>query len=47
MFAGQTVGNKMGKDDMWLASFMQYDLRYFDLEQKILLSFDNLFGPSL
>jgi hypothetical protein len=34
-------------DDIWLASFMRYDLGYFDLEQKTLQPLDNPFGPRL
>jgi hypothetical protein len=34
-------------DGIWLASFMHYDLGYFDLEQKTLQPLDNPFGPRL
>ena len=30
-FAGQAVGIKEVNDDIWLVSFMDYDLGYFDL----------------
>ena len=32
---------------IWLASFMHYDLGYFDLEQKTLQPLDNPFGTRL
>jgi len=32
VFAGQTVGTKQTDDKIWLVSFMQYDLGYFDDE---------------
>jgi hypothetical protein len=32
VFAGQTVGIKQVDDRIWLASFMDYDLGYFDDE---------------
>jgi hypothetical protein len=35
-FAGQAVGIKEGHDDIWLVSFMDYDLGYFDLETRVL-----------
>ena len=31
-FAGQTVGIKQADEHIWLVSFMQYDLGYFDDE---------------
>jgi hypothetical protein len=34
-------------DDIWLASFMDYDLGYFDLETRVLEPLDNPFGPRL
>jgi hypothetical protein len=36
VLAGQKPGIKEADDGIWLASFMQYDLGYFDLEQKTL-----------
>ena len=36
MLAGQKLGIKEVDEGIWLASFMHYDLRYFDLEQKTL-----------
>ena len=47
VLAGQAVGIKEVQDDIWLVSFMDYDLRYFDLETRVLESLDNPFGPSL
>jgi putative transposase len=34
VFAGQAVGIKEVHDDIWLVSFMDYDLGYFDLETR-------------
>ena len=34
MLAGQKLGIKEVDDGIWLASFMDYDLGYFDLEQR-------------
>jgi putative transposase len=36
VFAGQPVGIKEVHDDVWLVSFMDYDLGYFDLETRVL-----------
>ena len=47
VFAGQSVGIKQVSDQLWLVSFMDYDLGYFDLEQKTLQPLDNPFGPRL
>ena len=33
--------------DIWLVSFMDYDLWYFDLETRVLEPLDNPFGPRL
>jgi hypothetical protein len=41
VFAGQKLGIKEVDDGIWLASFMHYDLGYFDLEQKTLQPLDN------
>src|SRR5256885_5559360 len=34
-------------DDIWLVSFMDYDLGYFDLETRVLEPLENPFGPKL
>jgi hypothetical protein len=34
-------------DDIWLVSFMDYDLGYFDLETRVLEPLDKPFGPKL
>jgi len=47
VLAGQKLGIKEVDEGIWLASFMQYDLGYFDLEQKTLQPLDNPFGPRL
>jgi hypothetical protein len=47
VLAGQKLGIKEVDEGIWLASFIQYDLGYFDLEQKTLQSLDNPFGTRL
>ena len=47
VFAGQTVGIKGVHDDIWLVSFMDYDLGYFDLGTRVLEPLENPFGPKL
>ncbi|MEA2870422.1 MAG: hypothetical protein QOH67_398 [Hyphomicrobiales bacterium] len=44
VLAGQKLGIKEVDEGIWLASFMHYDLGYFDLEQKTLQPLDNPFG---
>jgi hypothetical protein len=36
-----------GHDDIWLVSFMDYDLGYFDLETRVLEPLENPFGPKV
>ena len=47
VFAGQAVGLKEVHDDIWLVSFMDYDLGYFDLEARVLEPLENQFGPKV
>ncbi|WP_411909009.1 MULTISPECIES: helix-turn-helix domain-containing protein [unclassified Mesorhizobium] len=47
VFAGQTVGIKQIEDHIWLASFMDYDLGYFDDETFRLEPLHNPFGPKV
>ena len=47
VFAGQTVGIKQVEDHIWLASFMDYDLGYFDDETCKLEPLQNPFGPKV
>jgi len=47
VFAGQAVGIKEVQDDIWLVSFMDYDLGYFDLETRVLEPLENAFGPKV
>ena len=47
VFAGQTVGIKQVEDRIWLASFMDYDLGYFDDETGRLEPLENPFGPKV
>jgi putative transposase len=47
VFAGQTVGIKQVDDHLWLASFMRYDLGYFDDEACRLEPIANPFGPKV
>jgi putative transposase len=47
VFAGQAVAIKEVHDDIWLVSFMDYDLGYFDLETRVLEPLENPFGPKV
>jgi putative transposase len=47
VFAGQNVGIKQVSEEIWLVSFMDYDLGYFDHETCRLEPLDNPFGPKL
>ena len=47
VFAGQTVGIKQTEERIWLVSFMQYDLGYFDDETCRLEPLQNPFGPKV
>ena len=41
------IATRQVDEGIWLASFMHYDLGYFDLEQKTLQPLDNPFGTRL
>jgi hypothetical protein len=41
------VGIKEVQDDIWLVSFMDYDLGYFDLETQVLEPLENPFGSKV
>ena len=45
--AGQAVGIKQVEEKLWLVTFMQYDLGYFDEESKRFEPLDNPFGPKV
>jgi putative transposase len=47
VFAGQPVGVRQVDDRIWLVSFMQYDLGYFDDETCRLEPIKNPFAPAL
>ena len=47
VFAGQTVGVKQTDDHIWLVTFMDYDLGYFDDETCRLEPIADPFGPRL
>jgi len=47
VFAGQTVGIKQTDEHIWLVSFMDYDLGYFDDEAVRLEPLANPFGPKV
>jgi len=46
-FSGQSVGIKEANDKIWLVSFMDYDLGYFDEDSKKFEPLDNPFGPKV
>jgi putative transposase len=45
--APQAVGINEVVDGIWLVSFMDYDLGYFDLETRVLEPLENPFGPKV
>jgi putative transposase len=47
LFAGRAIGIKEVHDDIWLVSFMDCDLGYFDLETRVLEPLENPFGPKV
>ncbi|MBE0613201.1 MAG: transposase [Burkholderiales bacterium] len=47
VFAGQRVGVKEEDDKIWLVSFMNYDIGYFDLESCRVEPLENPFGPKV
>ena len=47
VFAGQAVGIKQVDDHLWLVTFMDYDLGYFDDETCRLERIENPFGPKV
>jgi len=47
VFAGQNVGIKQVSDKVWIVSFMQYDLGFFDHETDRVTSAENPFGAKV
>ena len=47
VFAGQNVGIQEVSDKVWLVSFMQYDLGFFDQETGWITSTENPFGAKV
>lgn len=47
VFAGQNVAIKQVSDEIWLVTFMDYDLGYFDDETGRLEPVENPFGPKV
>ena len=47
VFAGQNVGVKEVSDKIWLVSFMEYDLGFFDHETGRLAAAANPFAPKV
>lgn len=47
VFAGQNVGVTQVSERLWLVTFMQYDLGYFDDETCRLEPIENPFGPKV
>lgn len=45
VFAGHDVGLRQVEDDVWLVSFMDYDMAYFDMESSRVQALENPFGP--
>jgi hypothetical protein len=44
VLAGQRLGIKEVDDDIWIVTFMHYDLGFIDLEQRTLQPLDYPFG---
>src|SRR6516225_2412010 len=44
---GKRSASKEVQDDIWLVSFIDYDLGYFDLETRVLEPLENPFGPKV
>ena len=47
VFAGHDVGLRQVEEDVWLVSFMDYDMGYFDLESRKVNAIENPFGPKV
>jgi putative transposase len=47
IFAGQNVGIKQVSEKIWLVTFMDYDLGYFDNQTSRLEPLENPFGPKV
>ena len=47
MFAGQNVGVKQVDDEIWIVSFMHYDLDFFDQESCKINLANNLFSAKV
>jgi putative transposase len=47
VFAGQSVGIKQVNDEVWLVSFMDYDLGYFDRQTCGLEPIESPFGTKV
>ena len=47
VFAGKNIGIKEDADKVWLVSFMQYDLGFFDHETGRITSAENPFGAKV
>jgi putative transposase len=47
VFAGQTVGIREVADKIWLVSFMQYDIGFFDEDENKVQPADNPFMPNV
>jgi putative transposase len=45
--AGQNVGIKQVADQVWLVSFMPYDLGFFDQQTERITSAENPFGAKV
>lgn len=45
VFSGRTLGLEEVEENVWLLSFMDYDLGSIDLEEKSLQPLENPFGP--
>jgi len=47
VFAGQDIGISEVSDKIWLVSFMNYDIGYFDEDSRTFAPMGNPFGPKV
>jgi putative transposase len=47
VFAGHYVGLRQVEEEVWLVSFMDYDIGYFDMESRKVSAIENPFGPKV
>ncbi|SMC88887.1 type II toxin-antitoxin system RelE/ParE family toxin [Polynucleobacter kasalickyi] len=46
-FEGEDVGLRQVEEEVWLVSFKDYDIGYFDMESRKVSAIENPFGPKV